>query len=128
MDYKELISSAVRARENSYSPYSNFKVGAAVLCGDRVFTGCNVENAAYGETVCAERVAVLKAVSEGEREVSAVAVAGGRENVEKTFPCGSCRQVIAEFAKPHTPIIIAKSEEDFEVYKAEELLPNTFAL
>ncbi len=127
-DYRELIRAAVSARKNSYSPYSGFKVGAAVLCGEKIFTGCNVENAAYGETVCAERVAILKAVSEGEKEIKAIAVAGGRENIEKTFPCGSCRQVIAEFAKPETPVIIAKSEDDYEIYEAGALLPETFKL
>lgn len=128
MDFKALVRAAIKARENSYSPYSGFKVGAAVLCGDRIFTGCNVENAAYGETVCAERVAVLKAVSEGKRVISAVAIAGGGENLEKTFPCGSCRQVMAEFAKPDTPVIIALSEDDFEVYDLGGLLPNIFKL
>ncbi len=128
MDFKALVRAALKARENSYSPYSGFKVGAAVLCGDRIFTGCNVENAAYGETVCAERVAVLKAVSEGERVISAVAIAGGGEKLEKTFPCGSCRQVMAEFAKPDTPVITAISEDDFEVYDLGGLLPNIFNL
>lgn len=128
MDFKALVRAAIKARENSYSPYSGFKVGAAVLCGDRIFTGCNVENAAYGETVCAERVAVLKAVSEGERVISAVAISGGAEKLEKTFPCGSCRQVMAEFAKPDTPVIIALSEDDFEVYDLGGLLPNIFKL
>lgn len=128
MDFKALVCAAIKARENSYSPYSGFKVGAAVLCGDSIFTGCNVENAAYGETICAERVAILKAVSEGERVISAIAIAGGGENLEKTFPCGSCRQVMAEFAKPDTPVITAIAEDDFEVYNLGGLLPNIFKL
>ena len=96
MTATELLARAARARRAAYAPYSRFAVGAALLARDgRVFTGCNVENASYGLTVCAERVAVLKAVSEGVRDFTALAVAGPRPAVT---PCGACRQMLAEFA------------------------------
>ena len=99
---EELIRQAMEARKNSYSPYSGFQVGAALLCEDgTVYTGCNVENAAYGPTNCAERTAVFKAVSEGKREFKRIAIVGGHEgeSVAPT-PCGVCRQVLSEFCKP----------------------------
>ena len=96
MDREELIRHAMSARENSYSPYSRFRVGAALLCRDgEVYEGCNIENRAYGPTNCAERTAFFKAVSEGKREFSAIAIAGGEEELIWCYPCGVCRQVMA---------------------------------
>lgn len=107
----------------SYSPYSNFKVGAALLTkSGKVYTGCNVESASLGATNCAERTAIYKAISEGEREFSAVAIVSSSRDL--TFPCGICRQVIVEFGKD-IDIIVAK-DYDYEVYKIDDLLPRSF--
>ena len=100
MTKQELCTLAIKSMNNAYSPYSGYKVGAALLCDNgKVFTGCNVENSSYGATVCAERTAIFKAVSDGERDFSMLAVAGGKENElsDKFLPCGICRQVMAEF-------------------------------
>ena len=126
MTNKELLSLADKAMENAYAPYSNFKVGAALLCKDgSVFTGCNIENATYGATNCAERTAMFKAVSEGQREFEAIAIvsSGG----EETFPCGICRQVMAEFA-PELKIILRNEAGEECVYTLMELLPKSFSL
>ena len=127
--YEMLAYSALAARAAAYSPYSGFSVGAAVLAeSGKVYLGANVENAAYGETVCAERVAILKAVSEGERRIVAVAVAGGGtgEEAKEYFPpCGSCRQVMAEFGGRDLAVILA-SEGGFEVHSLGEMLPFGF--
>lgn len=125
IDYNALVLEALKGRESAYVPYSNFKVGAAILTGSgKIYNGCNIENASYGATNCAERTAIFKAVSEGEKEIKAIAVVGSLE--EYTFPCGICRQVISEFAKEDTPIIIAKNENDFNVYRLDEILPGAF--
>jgi cytidine deaminase len=125
MDEKGLIELAKGARNNSYAPYSKFKVGAAVLTDSgKVFTGINVENVSFGATNCAERTAVFKAVSEGERKIVAVAIYS--ENDEYLFPCGICRQVIAEFADENAKIICSRKNEDYKVYKLGELLPEAF--
>ena len=126
MNYKELIKSAVEAKEYAYVPYSGFRVGAALLCQDgRIFTGCNIENAAYSPTICAERTAVAKAVSEGCRDFAAIAVTG--DNGDYLTPCGVCRQVLAEFCDLETfQVILANSEEDYKVLKLGELLPGAF--
>lgn len=115
---------AVEARKNAYAPYSGFAVGAALLSkGRRVFTGCNVENASYGLTVCAERVALFKAVSEGVREFEAIAVACGETPCS---PCGACRQVLYEFA-PGLRVIMADGDgRTWEVAQITELLPRGF--
>ena len=126
--YKALITAAAGARELSYAPYSNFCVGAALLARDgRIFTGCNVENAAYSPTNCAERTAVFKAVSEGVREFAAIAVVGGKrgETSPLCAPCGVCRQVLAEFCPPDFPVILG-TPEDFRVYALNEILPLAF--
>lgn len=127
---KNLIGEAMLALENAYTPYSNFKVGSALLTvKQKVYTGCNIENAAYSPTNCAERTAVFKAISEGEREFAAIAIVGGKEGVISEFcpPCGVCRQVIREFVDPHRfLVIVAKSEDDYLVYFLEELLPMGF--
>lgn len=126
MEFKELILAAKEARENAYVPYSNFKVGAAVLTDDgEIYKGCNIENASYGATNCAERTAIFKAVSEGHRTIKAIAVIGSDENL--TYPCGICRQVIAEFASEDIKIIIAKDENEFIIRSMEDILPGAFS-
>lgn len=124
----ELIQMAREAREYAYSPYSGFRVGAALLCADgTVYTGCNIENRAYGPTNCAERTAFFKAVSEGKREFVSIAIVGGKEEIVWCYPCGICRQVMAEFCESDGfRIICAKSEEEYKVYTLEELLPEMF--
>lgn len=125
MDYRLLVSKALEARENAYVPYSNFKVGAAVLTEDNsIYTGCNIENASYGATNCAERTAIFKAISEGYNPIKAIAIVG-IEN-EYTYPCGICRQVIAEFASEDIKIIIAKNKDEYIVKELEEVLPGAF--
>lgn len=128
--YKNLIEAALNAREASYSPYSHFMVGAALLCkSGRVYTGCNIENAAYTPSNCAERTAFFKAVSEGNRDFRAIAVAGGPESGIRGFcpPCGVCRQVMREFCDPKEfEIILAAGTGEYKVYKLEELLPEGF--
>ena len=126
--YRALMEAAAEARENSYSPYSGYCVGAALLSEDgRIFTGCNVENAGYSATNCAERTAVFKAVSEGTRRFTAIAVVGGRRGEVSPFcaPCGVCRQVLAEFCSADLVVILG-TPEDFKVYTLGELLPFSF--
>ena len=129
MDNKELMHIAQEARKHSYSPYSHFRVGAALLAkSGKVYTGCNVENASYSVTNCAERTAFFKAVSEGEREFEALAIIGGKEGETAEFcaPCGVCRQVISEFCGREFKIILG-NEDKFEVYTLEALLPLAFS-
>jgi cytidine deaminase len=132
MDNKELTKLAVEARENSYSPYSNFMVGAALITKDgRVFTGCNIENAGYSSTICAERTAFFKAVSEGEMSFEKIAVAGWAKDAKQqaeAFPCGVCRQVMREFCEPDTfKVLVVKNESgDYTEYTLGELLPFGF--
>ena len=131
MNDKELIRVALQARNNSYSPYSRFQVGAALLTSSGlVYTGCNIENAAYAPTNCAERTAFFKAVSEGSYEFQAIAIAGGPKyatTLAICSPCGVCRQVMMEFCNPKTfRILLAKSEEDYEEFTLEQLLPLGF--
>ena len=130
MTREKLIDLAFAAMDKAYAPYSGYKVGAALLSrSGRVFSGCNVENAAYGPTNCAERTAFFKAVSEGEREFSAIAVVGGKDgNVKDLFvPCGVCRQVMAEFCDGDFEIIVAKSPEEYSVFTLSEILPMGFS-
>lgn len=128
MNEKELVLSAIKARETAYAPYSEFYVGAALLCSDgTVFTGCNIENISYSATVCAERTAFFKAVSEGKREFSAIAIAGGKKGESIfAYPCGVCRQVMAEFCKRDFKVIVVKSAEKYEIYPLSELIPKSF--
>ena len=132
MDYKELVKMALEAREMSYSPYSNFKVGAALLTKNgKVYKGCQIENAAYSPGNCAERTAIFKAVSEGEKDFAAIAIVGGpADNGELTIcpPCGVCRQVINEFVdcEEFDIILGTNKPEDMKVYKLKELLPLGF--
>jgi cytidine deaminase len=129
MDYRDLINKAVEARQNAYSPYSRFKVGAALLTGDgKVYTGVNIENASYGLTVCAERTAIFKAISEGVRKIKALAVACDTDAYGSAFPCGACRQVMAEFLDNEADIIISINKDEYKVYKLKELLPHAFKL
>lgn len=123
-DRETLIAAARKAREYAYVPYSNFKVGAALLGrSGRVFTGCNVENASSGATICAERTAVVKAVSEGERDFVALAVV--TDVPEPASPCGICRQVLVEF-NPELPVIMANLAGEYRVETALGLLPYAF--
>lgn len=131
MDNQQLIKAALKTRENAYAPYSQFAVGAAVLTKDgQVYTGCNIENASFGATNCAERTALFKAVSEGNKEFVKIAIVGGQvgeEITEFAYPCGVCRQVMAEFSNPkELKVLIAKSEEEYLEKTLEELLPNSF--
>ena len=120
----ELLETARKAAENSYSPYSHFPVGAALECADgTVFTGCNVENAAYGDTICAERTAVVKAVSEGYTKFRRIAIWG--EGQGYCMPCGSCRQVLAEFS-PEMEVLCAKAGGSYVSYPLTRLMPYTF--
>ncbi len=128
MNDRELMELAQKARETSYSPYSRFRVGAALLTkSGKVYTGCNIENASYPATVCAERTAIFKAVSEGEKEFEALAIVGGREGETADFcaPCGVCRQVVAEFCPPAFKILLGNPAK-FKAYTLEMLLPLSF--
>ena len=130
MSLEELKAAAVAMLDRAYCPYSHFPVGAAVECTDgTVFTGCNIENAGYTATNCAERTAFFKAVSEGVKEFQAICVVGGKEGVltEYAAPCGVCRQVMMEFCNPETfQIILAVDKEHYDIYTLKELLPLGF--
>ncbi len=122
--YKELAKAAMKAKELAYAPYSNFRVGAAILAKDgKVITGCNIENSSYGLTICAERTAILKAYSDGIREFSAIAVVS--DDPGFTPPCGACRQVIYELAG-NIDFVMAKANNKLKVIKAKSLLPLAF--
>lgn len=130
---RDLISNALKARENSYSPYSGFAVGAALLLkSGKVILGNNIENAAYSATICAERCAFFKALSEGYTDFKAIAIVGGKQGNlidSYAFPCGECRQVMSEFCSgDNFVVIVAKSETDYKVYLLKELLPEGFNL
>ena len=130
MDRQKLIQTAIDALPNAYVPYSRFHVAAALLCRDgTVYTGINIENAAYTPTVCAERSAFFRAVNDGKREFEAIVVCGGKDGVltEYAAPCGVCRQVMREFCDPKTfRVILEKSEEEYREFMLEELLPMGF--
>ena len=130
MTDRELLQCAVEAREMAYAPYSGFRVGAALLGkSGKVYKGCNVENAAYTPTNCAERTAIFKAVSEGNTDFIAIAVVGGKAGeviAEYAYPCGVCRQVMAEFCRNDFEVLVAKSVEEFREHTLEELLPERF--
>ena len=124
MNDRELLRIAKEASLNAYVPYSGFPVGAALECEDgTVYTGCNVENAAYGDTICAERTAVVKAVSEGQRSFTRIAIYG--EGKGYCMPCGSCRQVLAEFS-PEMEVLCAKAGGSYVSYPLARLMPYTF--
>ena len=124
-----LCRQAVDMRSKSYAPYSDFLVGCALLTEDgKVYSGCNIENSAFGPSMCAERTPIFKAVSEGHKEFVAIAIAGGKKDGELQYcaPCGVCRQVMREFCKPSFKIYLAKSAEDYKEFTLEELLPESF--
>ena len=130
MTDKELVSLAFEAMSRAYAPYSLHKVGAALLSqSGKVYLGCNIENAAYGPTNCAERTAFFKAVSEGETKFSKIAIVGGKNGIptDYFYPCGVCRQVMAEFCSPNFEIITAKSENDYKKSALAEMLPYGFS-
>ena len=125
MTDKELFRMAVEASENAYAPFSNFHVGAALLTADgTVFTGVNIENSSYGATICAERTAMVKAISEGARDFQSIAIAG---NGGTSWPCGICRQFMYEFC-PDIRVISGENEDELQVYTLKELLPEGFKL
>jgi cytidine deaminase len=127
MKSETLLEVAAKVAEQAYAPYSEYKVGAALLCADgTVFTGCNVENASYGLTICAERTAVFSAIKEGRRDLVALAVVTLGEHMP--YPCGACRQVLSEFCPGEFSVYIAKADalEDYEVLSLAELLPHGF--
>ena len=127
---EKLIDTAIEQLKFSYTPYSNFKVGAALLAKNgEIYTGCNIENASYTPTNCAERTAFFKAVSEGVRDFQAICIVGGKDGklTGYTAPCGVCRQVMMEFCDPKTfQIILAVDKERYEIYTLEELMPLGF--
>ena len=127
---EKLIDTAIEQLKFSYTPYSNFKVGAALLTkSGKIYTGCNIENASYTPTNCAERTAFFKAVSEGVHDFQAICIVGGKDGklTEYTAPCGVCRQVMMEFCDPETfKIILAVDKERYEIYTLEELMPLGF--
>ena len=129
-DESYLMKEAIAARENAYAPYSHFRVGAALLAASgKVYRGCNIENAAYTPTNCAERTAVFKAVSEGEKEFLAIAIAAGQEDGELviTAPCGVCRQVLMEFCDYESfRVILGTAQDRYRVYTLREILPMGF--
>ncbi|MCR4690803.1 MAG: cytidine deaminase [Lachnospiraceae bacterium] len=127
----KLIEEALQARKASYSPYSHYAVGAALLTKEgSIIRGCNIENASYGATNCAERTAFFKAVSEGKKEFTAIAITGGPAGDAPdgfAYPCGICRQVMREFCDPGSfQVIVAKSIDEYESYTLEQLLPKSF--
>ena len=129
MEYSQLVKLAIEAREMAYAPYSHWKVGAALLTKEgKVYKGCNIENAGFTATNCAERTAFFKAVSEGEYNFEAIAIVGGDEKaglVDYCAPCGVCRQVMSEFCDPDTFMVInAKSEDDYKVFTLRQMLPE----
>ena len=127
INMQNLVEKAYTAKQYAYAPYSGFHVGAALLCGDgTIFTGCNIENAAYSPANCAERTAVFKAVSEGYRSFLAIAVAGS--SGEYLAPCGVCRQVLMEFCDPDSfLVILAKNQTQYQSFRLGELFPHAFS-
>ena len=137
MNYQDLISQALEARRYAYAPYSHFTVGAALLCADgRVFKGCNIENAAFSPSMCAERTAFAKAISEGYGDFTAIAIVGASSDSKGTdfcTPCGVCRQVMREFCQQDFQIICAKTDEtdkilEQKIFTLAEILPESFTL
>lgn len=128
MEIELLAREAIAAKENAYVPYSHFRVGAALLAASgKIYRGCNIENAAYTPTNCAERTAFFKAVSEGERAFTAIAITGDADDY--LYPCGVCRQVMAEFCDPKEfQIVLVNTERDYRIFSLEEILPGAFTV
>lgn len=127
--YQRVIQAALDARKKAYAPYSHYSVGAALVTKEgKLFTGCNIENASYGASNCAERTAFFKAISEGEQEFTAIAIAGGAEETiqEYAYPCGICRQVMQEFCQPNFKILVVKDIDQVMEYTLQQLLPFGF--
>jgi cytidine deaminase len=125
-DYKSLIKKSLKAIDNSYAPYSKFKVGAAILtAGNKIFSGSNIECASYSLTICAERVAAAKAISEGEINFKVLAISTNKNKI--VYPCGACLQFLTEFS-PDLKIILVKTEKEFEVHNLKDFLPKNFIL
>jgi cytidine deaminase len=125
-NYKSLIKESIRAVNFSYAPYSKFKVGSALITTKgKIFSGSNIECASYSMTICAERVAASKAISEGDTNFEAIAISTNKNKI--VFPCGACLQFLTEFS-PDLKIILVKSEKEFKIYNLKELLPNNFKL
>ncbi|WP_337692537.1 cytidine deaminase [Companilactobacillus halodurans] len=123
---KQLFEIASKAMENAYTPYSNYKVGAAILCDDgKIYSGVNVENASFGLTNCAERTAIFKAVSEGAKKVLAIAIVNQTKVMSK--PCGACRQVMSEFMGPEDVVFLANSQNEYKEFTFKEILPLAFS-
>ena len=125
----DLCQKAIDMRSESYAPYSGFTVGSAVLLSDgTVYTGCNIENSAFGPSICAERTAIAKAVSEGHKNLAAIAIAGGKRDGDLQYcaPCGVCRQVMREFCKPSFKVYLARSADDYKEFTLGDLLPESF--
>lgn len=125
---KKLAETAIAAKERAYVPYSHFRVGAALLAsGGKIYSGCNIENAAYTPTNCAERTAFFKAVSEGEKNFTAIAITGDADDY--LYPCGVCRQVMAEFCDPHDfKIYLVKNVDEIKEFSLDEILPGAFTV
>jgi len=127
MTHKQLAERAIAAKDYAYAPYSGFNVGAALLTtGGEVYAGCNVESAAFSPTCCAERTALVKAVSDGKRQFAAVAISGGETGTDYCYPCGVCRQMLYEFGGDNLQVIVARTSDDYKVHPLSELLPHGF--
>ncbi len=129
MNKKDLFNKAMEAMQNSYAPYSNYNVGAALLCKNgNIYKGCNIENASYSVTNCAERSALFSAVTNGERDFVAICVVGGKidEITDYAMPCGICRQALSEFCDADFKVYVGKNEDDIRVFTLGELLPCSF--
>ena len=130
MTPEQLMDTAIQAMQMSYSPYSGYRVGAALLAKNgKVYTGCNIENASFTPTICAERTAFFKAVYDGKRDFTAMAICGGKDGIitDACPPCGVCRQVMAEFCGPDFTILVV-TDEDYEKFALSDLLPHTFSI
>lgn len=125
MSNDELISKAYEAMKNSYAPYSKFNVGAVALCGEKIYMGCNIENASFGATICAERCAIFKAVSDGYTKIDKIVIVCSTQDF--AYPCGICRQVMTEFMDENG-IIVVTNDKEIREYKLSDLMPESFRM
>ena len=125
MSNDELISKAYEAMKNSYAPYSKFNVGAVALCGEKIYIGCNIENASFGATICAERCAIFKAVSDGCTKIDKIVIVCSTHDF--AYPCGICRQVMTEFMDENG-IIVVTNDKEIREYKLSDLIPESFRM